>query len=247
MNLLVIDDEYLIVQSIVYMLDREALGLDKAFTAYSAEQGRKILEAEKVDILLVDVEMPKENGLELLEWMRTRGMRVTTLILSGHQRFDYAQQAIAYHCFNYLLKPVSRPKLNHELMRAVDFVRSKDIAPVRPEAEEFTEELLENSFVSQVRSFVTGQLSDPGLCRQNIADALHMNPDYLSHVFHREFGKKLTDYITEARIDQAKYLLGGTNLPVEEVAEKVGLPNISYFYRQFKKYTGMTPQQFRKN
>ena len=246
MNLLVIDDEYLIVQSIVYMLDKKALGIDEVFTAYSAEQGKRILASEKVDILLVDVEMPKENGLELLEWMRTKGMRVTTLILSGHQRFDYAQQAIEYHCFNYLLKPVSKPKLNYELGRAADFVRSKDIAPARAEEEEFAEELLENSFVAQVRSFVSSQLSDPGLCRQNIADALHMNPDYLSHVFHREFGKKLTDYITEARIDQAKYLLGSTNMPAEEVAEKVGLPNVSYFYRQFKKYTGQTPQQFRR-
>ncbi len=243
MNLLIIDDEYYIVQGLVEMIDKEALGIDRIFTAYGAEQGRKIIEHEDVDLLLVDVEMPKETGLELLEKLRLERRRLTTIILSGHQRFDYAQEAIRYHCFNYLLKPIGKQALNYELSRAVDFVRSKMEGPKRDPQDDM--KLRGSEFVTSVQSYIHDHLSDPGLSRVEIAEAMHLNPDYLSFAFHKEFGNTLTSYITSVRMDQAKYYLKNTTMPINQIAEKVGIPNLSYFYRQFKKTVGTTPQLYR--
>lgn len=244
MNLLIIDDEYYIVQGLVGMIGKEELGIDDIFTAYSAEQGRKILKKEQVDLMLMDIEMPKENGLELLEELRQEGIRTTTIILSGHQRFDYAQEAIKYHCFNYLLKPIGKQSLNHELARAASFVRSKEQGPVREKTGDL--EGPGSEFVRQVRDYIREHLADEDLNRVQIADAVHLNPDYLSYSFHKEFGTTLTAYISSVRMDQAKYLLKNTNTSIERIAEQVGIPNISYFYRQFKKATGKTPQLFRE-
>ena len=243
MNLLIIDDEYFIVQGLVGMIDRREAGIDQIFTAYSAEQGLKILRREQVDLLLVDVEMPKETGLELLEQLRREEIHVTTIILSGHQRFDYAQEAIRYHCFNYLLKPIGKQNLNYELGRAVEFVRSKQEIPKLEKDEDMKPK--ESAFVTSVREYIRDHLADADLNRVKIADAMHLNPDYLSYSFHKEFGSTLTAYITSARMDQAKYLLRNTTLPVHHVAERVGIPNISYFYKQFKKAVGTTPQLYR--
>ena len=106
MNLLITDDEYYIVQGLVGMLDKEELGIDNVFTAYSAEQALNIIRKEQVDLMLLDIEMPKETGFELLERLRGERRRIITIILSGHQRFDYAREAINYQCYNYLLKPI---------------------------------------------------------------------------------------------------------------------------------------------
>ena len=124
MNLLIIDDEYYIVQGLVGMVDKEELGIDRIFTAYSAQQGLNILRKEQVDLMLLDVEMPKETGLELLEQLNKEGIQTTTIILSGHQRFDYAREALHYHCFNYLLKPIGKQNLNQELLRAISSLGS---------------------------------------------------------------------------------------------------------------------------
>ena len=72
MNLLIIDDEYYIVQGLEGMIDKEELGIDRIFTAYSAQQGLNVLKKEEVDLMLLDVEMPKETGLELLEQLNKK-------------------------------------------------------------------------------------------------------------------------------------------------------------------------------
>lgn len=243
MNILVIDDEYYIVQGIINNLDKEELGINEVYAAYSAQQGRQILQSKPIDILLVDVEMPKETGLELLEWMRQNHYRTTTLVISGHQRFDYAQTAILYHCFNYLLKPISKATLNHEVGRAIRFLQFQDTIPT-PSVTEPTGSK-ESSFVSNIRKYISEHYADPQLSRTSIAMAMHMNPDYLSYCFHKDFNKTLTAYIAEVRIDHAKYLLRNTTLPVNEISDQCGYGNIPYFYKQFKKLTGITPQQYR--
>ena len=245
MNLLIIDDEYYIVQGLEGMIDKEELGIDRIFTAYSAQQGMNVLRKEQIDLMLLDIEMPKETGLELLEQLNREGLQTTTIILSGHQRFDYAQEAIHYHCFNYLLKPIGKQNLNQELSRAIAFLRSgqSESEPAAPVNDVKADE---SGFVQTVRTYIREHLSDADLNRVKIADAIHLNPDYLSYCFHKEFETTLTLYIASKRMDQAKYLLKNTNLSINEIAEQVGIPNTSYFYRQFKKATGKTPQQYRK-
>ncbi len=244
MNLLITDDEYYIVQGLVGMIDKEELGVDNIFTAYSAQQALNILRKEQVDLLLLDVEMPKETGLELLEQLNSEGLQTTTIILSGHQRFDYAREAINYHCFNYLLKPIGKQSLNQELSRAISFLRSLQVKPDPATGDDI--KVTDSGFVHSVRNYIRDHLSDADINRVKIAEAMHLNPDYLSYCFHKEFKTTLTAYINLKRMDQAKYLLKNTNLSINEIAEQVGILNISYFYRQFKKVTGKTPQQYRK-
>ena len=256
MNLLITDDEYYIVQGLVGMLDKEELGIDNVFTAYSAEQALNVIRKEQVDLMLLDIEMPKETGFELLERLRSERRRIITIILSGHQRFDYAREAINYHCYNYLLKPIGKQSLNRELSRAISFLRTirKNPAPApaptpvpAPETgSNDNNKVTDSGFVNAVRNYIRDHLSDADINRVKIAEAMHLNPDYLSYCFHKEFNTTLTAYINSKRMDQAKYLLMNTDLSIAEIAEQVGIPNVSYFYRQFKKETGKTPQQYRK-
>ena len=137
------------------------------------------------------------------------------------------------------------------MSRAISFVRSLREGPQPERGSELKatgndSKATDNGFVQTVRSYIRDHLADADINRVKIAEAMHLNPDYLSYCFHKEFNTTLTAYITSKRMDQAKYLLMNTNLSIAEIAEQVGVPNISYFYRQFKKVTGKTPQQYRK-
>ena len=88
-------------------------------------------------------------------------------------------------------------------------------------------------------------LSSPDLNRNMIADEIHINMDYMSHQFHKKAGISLSNYIIEERMHEAKKLLVTTDYSLQQISDKTGFSNISYFHRQFKKLSGVTPQQYR--
>lgn len=241
MNLLIVDDEYYIVQGLIRSIDRDLLQIDQIFSAYSAEQAKRIIEKEHIDLLLSDIEMPEGSGLSLIEWICDNNYPILPLLLTGHQRFDYAQRAITMHCFSYILKPVDQTRLNQELKKAIAHLTAQPLHSNTP----VQSEISSDQFVTSVRNYICQHLDSPELNRSSIAEHVHMNADYFSSIFHSRFGQTLSSYIQARRIDHAKELLAATDLSVNEIADRIGIPNTSYFHRQFKKETGMTPQQYR--
>ncbi len=239
MNLLIVDDEYYIVKGMVALINRQALGIAEIFTAYSLEQAQRIIEREKIDLLLTDIEMPQGSGLTLIEWICAENYPIVSLILTGHQRFDYVQKALALHCHGYILKPVDKFTLEAELRKAIVSVRN------RVEETPVPSNLDTDNFIKKIRTYIRDNLSSPDLNRSTIAEHMHMNPDYLSSVFHSKFDQTLSSYINLMRIDKAKELLTHTNLSLQEISERSGFSSSSYFHKQFKKTTGMTPQEYR--
>ncbi|UUZ90574.1 AraC family transcriptional regulator [Paenibacillus sp. P25] len=79
-----------------------------------------------------------------------------------------------------------------------------------------------------------------------VAARVHLNPSYLSQLFKQEMNRKFSDYVAEARMEEAKRLLSWTSLRISEIADRLGYADISYFSGSFKKWTGRTPLDFRK-
>ncbi|MGM9630465.1 response regulator transcription factor [Butyricicoccus sp.] len=87
--------------------------------------------------------------------------------------------------------------------------------------------------------------------RENIsltdaANAVHLTTTYLSFVFHKETDITFSEYLQSCRINHAKELLERTNERVREIGALVGYNDNRHFSRIFKKTTGMTPQEYRK-
>lgn len=78
------------------------------------------------------------------------------------------------------------------------------------------------------------------------AEALNVNASYLSTLFKKETGSTLTDYVNRKRVEHAIYLLNSTDLPISAVGQRCGVQDDNYFTKIFKKYTGITPKQFRQ-
>ncbi|BBH21950.1 DNA-binding response regulator [Paenibacillus baekrokdamisoli] len=73
----------------------------------------------------------------------------------------------------------------------------------------------------------------------------NIHPVYLGQLFHKETGQTFTEFINKYRIDKAKELLTTTNLKVHEIARNVGYWETGYFYKQFKKYVGISPTDYK--
>jgi two-component system, response regulator YesN len=73
----------------------------------------------------------------------------------------------------------------------------------------------------------------------------HIHPVYLGHLFHKETGENFTEYINRYRIERAKELLRNSSTKVQDIAKNVGYWETGYFYKQFKKFVGVSPRDFR--
>ncbi len=104
----------------------------------------------------------------------------------------------------------------------------------------------ENSrMIRDAMNYISTNFASP-LTLQDVADELHLNPSYFSRVFKQSFGFTFKEYLTHVRIEEAKRLLGNTDYSLLDIAVAVGFDNQSYFTSVFKKYTGVTPGQYRK-
>lgn len=84
------------------------------------------------------------------------------------------------------------------------------------------------------------------LSLKSLAAMCFISPSYLSNIFKQEVGQTLTDYINTQRIRRASYRLIATDIPVAAVAEDVGILDVNYFTKMFKKTMGSTPTQYRR-
>lgn len=100
------------------------------------------------------------------------------------------------------------------------------------------------SLSDKVKAYIAEHYSE-NVNRQELADLLFVSTDYLSRVFNKETGMQIPDYITRVRMEEAKRLLH-TNATVSDIAICVGIDNYSYFSTVFKRYTGMTPTEYRR-
>jgi len=102
------------------------------------------------------------------------------------------------------------------------------------------------SVVQAVKDYVALHMQEE-MTRDEIANLVYLNPDYLDRIFKKEMNVSVNKYIIMERMRIAQELLALTELPVSTIAAKVGYCNPSNFSSIFKKATNMSPAEFRKS
>lgn len=100
--------------------------------------------------------------------------------------------------------------------------------------------------VQDVQAYIQANLAMPDLTQTGVAKAFYTNPSYLSRVFKKETGVSFTEYIIKLRLERAMELLRETDLKAYQVAEAVGINDAYYFSNCFKKFTGQTVSDYKK-
>ncbi|MDD9266078.1 AraC family transcriptional regulator [Paenibacillus sp. GCM10023248] len=105
----------------------------------------------------------------------------------------------------------------------------------------------QDDLIRKINDMIEQHCGNPNLCLNWIADELDMSPIYLSRVYKQNTMNAVVDVINTMRMERAKDLLKHSDLPIADIAERIGYTNSSYFYRMFKKNFGVTPTDYRKS
>ncbi|MFC5529494.1 response regulator [Cohnella yongneupensis] len=107
-----------------------------------------------------------------------------------------------------------------------------------------SDQYTKSHIVKQVHELV---MNDTGheISVKTIADKVYLHPVYLSKIYKLETGESLGDYIIRVRMEKALYLLKSTNKKIYEITSELGYQNPQYFSKMFRKYYGMTPNEYR--
>lgn len=115
LRLLIVDDEQIIRESISQMIDYRSIGYEVIGTAKNGMEAYNIICDDYPDVVITDIRMPILNGLDLIERSIKLDSRITFILLSGYNEFEYAKQAMKYGVRHYLLKPTNKNELIESL------------------------------------------------------------------------------------------------------------------------------------
>lgn len=101
------------------------------------------------------------------------------------------------------------------------------------------------SVVDKVKKYIRDNINQE-LHREEIANQVYLNADYLNRIFKKETGVSISEYIMQERFNIAQKLLLNTDMTISTIAAQVGYTNFSHFSKMFKKYNDMNPLDFRK-
>lgn len=134
------------------------------------------------------------------------------------------------------------------LFQASEAETFEELVNVVKEAAEHSVDLLNHNekspIVHQVLHLIHDCYAKP-LSLKSLGKDLNIHPVYLGKVFHKEMGQSFSDYLNQYRIGQAKKMLHETNMKVHEIANQIGYWDSGYFYKQFKKYVGISPTDYK--
>ena len=125
MNILFVDDEIDVLTGIANGVRFDSIGITVALMARSAEEAMEMLQQHPIDILVTDIEMAKNSGIDLLEWVNTRQMDILCLLCTAYSNFDYAKKALDLRAFDYYLKPIRYTELEEKLRGAVEELQKR--------------------------------------------------------------------------------------------------------------------------
>lgn len=130
MILLIVDDQLSVVRGLQSGVDWQSLGIARVHTALNALEARAVLKQEKVDIVLCDIEMPVESGMDLFRWVKSSGYPVCFIFLTSHMDFSYAQEAIRLGAFDYVVQPAPYGEVARVVKKALDYLERERIQRV---------------------------------------------------------------------------------------------------------------------
>ena len=116
LRLMIVDDEQIIREALSQMIDYEALGYQLIATAKNGMEAYDIICDEYPDVVITDIRMPILNGLDLIDRSIKSDSKITFILLSGYNDFEYAKQAMKYGVRYYLLKPTDKNELIESLV-----------------------------------------------------------------------------------------------------------------------------------
>ena len=240
-----VEDERIMLDELLLTIPWEELGLEVCGTAMNGLDGEKLLKRELPDIVITDIRLPGQDGLEMLEKAEVD----YAIILSGHTDFSYTRKAIQLGVFDYLEKPYDDEELIEtirKLIRKIDEETPSAVIENPTPAEDILKlpDNIQNHTVRSAIHFIEKHYRE-NIGLQDVAKHTRTSENHLSAIFKEESGMNFLTYLNAVRINHAAHLMKETNMNIAEISRDSGFQTPSYFARMFRRFTGKTPSEFR--
>lgn len=253
LKVLLVDDEAPILNNLKMVIPWAELGMEVMGIARSGQEALSFFEQQVPDIILSDIRMPVMDGLSLVGELRSRGCTAEVLLLTGYQEFEYARLAIKYQVRDYICKPIHYKELENTLrLIGQQLIRTRKLDPlqfaaIQMQSQEMTESPKKSSthLMAEAITYIMGRL-DKDLGIEELAGHLGISCSYFCLLFKNHLGITFVEYLTNQRIEAAKYMLTHSDKSVTQIGVGMGYHERRYFTKVFQRYTGMTPSEFRE-
>ncbi|GGG64347.1 response regulator transcription factor [Paenibacillus radicis (ex Gao et al. 2016)] len=234
--------EYFLLHDEPVVLDYESLaerGGNRSQTAFALDWApfSKLIKAKELDQLheAIEAEFEQYQMIDGITPAYIQSMAIEMMI-----RFKMELKEI---------KRADQPELYKAgFVQIMQADKIEELAAVVKEAATLTVDSLirdvKSPIIQQLLTYVHDNYAQP-LSLKSLSQQYNIHPVYLGHLFQKETSETFTDYINKYRIDKAKEMLKDTQLKVQEIAMQVGYWETGYFYKQFKKYVGISPTDYK--
>ncbi|WP_316569592.1 response regulator [Neobacillus sp. YIM B06451] len=237
-KVLIVDDDTIVRRGLTATVDWERFGMAVVGEAPNGKRGWEEFLRHEPDVVITDIVMPEENGLEFSRKVKASRPRTKILLLSCHKDFEYAQEGLKLGASGYLLKTDFDDQELSQFLSS--FQNELSETATKPE----TDYSGLPKAVQQAIEYIARNLSNP-MTVEDIADDIGMSRSHLSTLFKKNLGCSIHSFIEGKRLQLAKQLLKGTNVTIQEVGEQIGILDAKYFSKWFKRCTGLPPSDYR--
>lgn len=241
-TVVVVEDEKLIARNIAKNIEMVNSNFKVIGIESNGEDALKLIQSKTPNVVFTDIQMPVMDGIQLIKHLWEYNKYIKCVILSGHDNFDYAQSAIEYGAFAYLLKPVNLDELSN-LLKKLEITLLSDHNILASELNHTS--YSSDEIANLIKLYIENNYNKP-IDLNVIADHFSFSPSYLTKIFVKHFNITPSKYIQNYRINIAKQLLGDYSLTINVVANLVGYTDQFHFSKSFKQVVGMSPTAFRE-
>lgn len=240
LKVMIADDEITIVEGILRLYDWEQNNFNVVGVAYDGMSAINLAKEKQPDIVIIDIDMPIRSGLEVIQEILKVMPDTAFIVASGYDQYEYMRAALKLGVVDYILKPIKFD----ELHKILEHVRINIIDKISSKEKSIENESKNNSIIYSIVEYINSHLEEE-ITLKELGELFHINPYYLSQLFKEDTGINYHNYLTTARINEAKSLLVSTQMKISQIASSVGFSDYRVFTKVFKKYEGILPTEYR--
>lgn len=239
MDVVILDDERIIRRGLEKMLRENFPYINITASLGDGREAMEYFIDHQADLLITDIRMPHVDGLSIIKMLRAEEVDIGIIVISGYDDFKYCREALKYHAFDYVLKPIDKAEFLGIIQR---YAEQKHLDQVSPDDEAGREKKI----IRDIKFYLKRNYSE-NVNLKLLSDEFHLNAVYISQMFKKETGESLTDYVLKIRMGKAAALLRDTDLRIQEIADMVGYGTAKQFSAVFRRYYGVIPSEYRNS